>query len=70
MSCSICRKYVRLPYRPQVQIGSGAGIFNQRVQIDLFQYKELWIMLIIDEATRYKAATSVMCKDFQGVTAS
>ncbi|CAE7220811.1 unnamed protein product, partial [Symbiodinium sp. CCMP2456] len=68
MSCAICRKYVRLPNRLQVQIGAGAGIFNHRVQIDLFQYKEVWILLIIDEATRYKAATSVMSKDFQEVT--
>ena len=68
MSCSICRKYVRLPNRPQVQIGAGAGIFNHRVQIDLFQYKEVWILLVIDEATRYKAATAVMSKDFQEVT--
>ena len=68
MSCSICRKYVRLPNRPQVQIGAGAGIFNARVQIDLFQYREVWILLIIDEATRYKAATSVISKDFQEVT--
>ena len=68
MSCAICRKYVRLPNRSQVQVGSGSGIFNHRVQIDLFQYKEVWILLIIDEATRYKAATSVMSKDFQEVT--
>ena len=68
MSCSICRKYVRLPNRPQVRIGAGAGIFNMRVQIDLFQYREVWILLIIDEATRYKAATSVMSKDFNEVT--
>ncbi|OLQ01786.1 hypothetical protein AK812_SmicGene15471 [Symbiodinium microadriaticum] len=59
MSCSICRKYVRLPNRPQTKVGAHAGIFNHRVQLDLFQYKEVWIMLVICEATRYKAATPV-----------
>ena len=59
MSCSICRKYVRLPNRPQVKIGAHAGVFNHRVQLDLFQYKETWILLVICEATRYKAAISV-----------
>ena len=68
MSCSICRKYVRLPNRPQVKIGAGAGIFNFRVQADLFEYKKMWILLIIDEATRFKAATSLMSKDFAEIT--
>ncbi|OLP96718.1 Acyl-CoA-binding domain-containing protein 6 [Symbiodinium microadriaticum] len=68
MSCSICRKYVRLPNRPQVKIGAGAGIFNHRIQADLFEYKKVWILLIIDEATRFKAATSVMSKDFAEIT--
>ena len=56
MSCSICRKHVRLPNRPQIKIGAGASSFNLRVQADLFMYKEKWILLMIDEATRYKAA--------------
>ena len=68
MSCSICRKYVRLPNRPQVKIGAGAGIFNHRIQADLFEYKKVWILLIIDETTRFKAATSVMSKDFAEIT--
>ena len=59
MSCSICRKYVRLPNRPQVKIGSSAGTFNYRIQMDLFQYKETWVLLVICEATRLKAATAV-----------
>ena len=59
MSCSICRKYVRMPNRPQVKIGSNAGTFNYRVQMDLFQYKETWVLLVICEATRLKAATAV-----------
>ena len=65
MSCSICRKYVRLPNRPQIKIGSGASSFNLRVQVDLFQYKGQWILLMIDEATRYKAASTVSSREHQ-----
>ena len=65
MSCSICRKYVRLPNRPQVKIGSAASSFNHRVQIDLFMHKENWILLNIDEATRYKTATAVKSREHQ-----
>ena len=59
MSCSVCRKYVRLPNRPQVKSGGGASSFNLRVQADLFMFKEQWILLMVDEATRYKAAGPV-----------
>ena len=65
MSCSICRKYVRLPNRPQIKIGAGASSFNLRVQADLFMYKEQWILLMIDEATRYKAAGQVKSREHQ-----
>ena len=65
MSCSICRKYVRMPNRPQVKIGSNAGAFNRRVQLDLFQYREVWILLLVDEATRYKVATDVDNREYQ-----
>ena len=65
MSCSICRKYVRVPNRPQVKIGSKAGAFNHRVQLDLFQYREVWILLLVDEATRYKVATDVDNREYQ-----
>ncbi|CAE6953860.1 scn4aa [Symbiodinium sp. CCMP2592] len=54
VSCAICRKYVPLPNRPQVKLGSSAGVFNAQLQADLFMCKEIWILLIIDEATRYK----------------
>ena len=64
MSCSICRKYVRMPNRPQVKIGSHAGSFNQRVQLDLFQYQEVWILLLVDEATRFKVATDVESREY------
>ena len=64
MSCSICRKYVRMPNRPQVKIGANAGAFNQRVQLDLFQYQEVWILLMVDEATRFKVATDVENREY------
>ncbi|CAE7420861.1 RE2 [Symbiodinium natans] len=63
MNCSICRKHVRLPNRPQVKIGSNAAAFNMRVQIDLYMYKETWILLMVDEATRYKAAAAVKSRE-------
>ena len=63
MNCSICRKHVRLPPRPQVKIGSQASSFNSRVQCDLFQYKETWVLLMVDEATRYKAAMAVSSRE-------
>ena len=68
MSCAICRKYVRLPNRPQVKLGASAGVFNARIQADLFVYKEVWLLLIIDEATRYKVASSINSRDFAEIT--
>ncbi|CAE7553108.1 RE1, partial [Symbiodinium sp. CCMP2456] len=65
MICSICRKYVRLPDRPQIKIGSAASSFNHRVQIDLFMHKDTWILLNVDEATRYKTATAVKSREHQ-----
>ena len=65
MSCSVCRKYVRLPNRPQVKIGSAASSFNHRVQVDLFTHKETWILLNVDEATRYKTAMAVKSREHQ-----
>ena len=62
-SCAICSKYVRLPSRPQVKLGSSAGVFNARLQADLFMCKEIWILLIIDEAARCKAASWRNSKD-------
>ena len=52
-SCAICRKYVRLPARPQMR-ARGASIFNQTLQLDLFYWETHWFMLLIDEATRFK----------------
>ena len=67
MNCSICRKHVRLPPRPQVKIGSQSSSFNSRVQCDLFQYKETWILLMVDEATRYKAAMAVSSREHNDI---
>ena len=64
VSCSICRKYVRVPNRPQVKIGANAGAFNQRVQLDLFQYQEVWILLMVDGATRFKVATDAENREY------
>ena len=51
--CAICRKYVRLPNRPQLR-AKGAHVFNETVQMDLFYWESTWFMLLIDEATRFK----------------
>ena len=34
--CVVCRKFVRLPNRPQVRAG-GATVFNDTIQLDLFR---------------------------------
>ncbi|CAE7557756.1 RE2, partial [Symbiodinium sp. CCMP2456] len=65
MSCSICRKYARLPNRLQIKIGSAASSFNRRVQIDLFMHKDTWILLNVDEATHYKTAAAVKSREHQ-----
>ena len=57
-SCTICRKYVRLPNRPQYKT-TGVRSFGDAVQIDLFKFEERWFLLMIDEATRYKVADVV-----------
>ena len=56
MKCEICRRYVRLPNRPQHKLNN-AGTFNQCLQLDLFKIWGSWVLLIVDEATRYKVAT-------------
>ena len=65
MACSICRKHVRLPNRPQVKSGAGSAAFNDCVQADLFHYKQAWIMLMVDECTRYEAAIMVKRREHQ-----
>ena len=56
--CPICRKYVRLPNRPQMR-ARGANIFNEAVQLDLFFWESNTYQILIDEATRFKACNVV-----------
>ena len=56
--CAICRKYVRLPNRPQVR-ARGASSFNESVLMDLFMWENTWFMLLCDEATRFKMCTTI-----------
>eukprot|EP00435_Cladocopium_sp_Y103_P071812 s194_g38.t1 len=53
LSCSVCRKYIRLPNRPQMRSRCIAN-FNDVIQIDLFKFEGSWHMIMIDEATRFK----------------
>lgn len=64
MKCQICRRYVRLPNRPQTKVHN-AGNFNQVIQADLFKLFGTWILLMVDEATRYKVAVSTLGRDAQ-----
>ena len=57
-SCAVCRKYVRLPNRPQTR-ANGAVIFNDKIQMDLFNWESTWFMLIVDEATRFKMCGTI-----------
>ena len=66
-SCAVCRKFVRLPNRPQVKVGN-SNVFNDRVQMDLFQYAGKWICLLVDESTRYKIAFLLMDKGWKEIT--
>ena len=56
--CAVCRKYIRLPNRPQTRTG-GAHIFNEAIQIDLFNLDSTWFLLMLDEATRFKTCSVV-----------
>ena len=58
--CSICRKFTRLPHRPQTRVG-GATAFGDTIQIDIFHLQDILYLLMIDEATRYK-----MCQVLPG----
>lgn len=64
MKCQICRCYVRLPNRPQTKV-SNAGTFNHCVQADLFMLWGTWILILVDEATRYKVAVATQGRDAQ-----
>ena len=56
--CAVCRKYVRLPNRPQLRIGSAIS-FNESCQIDVFHLNNQWFIIIIEEATRYKICDKI-----------
>ena len=60
--CHICRKFARLPHRPQMRVG-GAISFGDTLQIDLFFLflQDTTYLLMIDEATRFK-----MCRVLPG----
>ena len=64
MKCEICRRYVRLPNRPQLKIHN-AGTFNQCVQADLFKIWGDWVLVLVDEATRYKIAVTTQTRESQ-----
>ena len=54
--CVVCRKFIRLPNRPQVRAG-GATVFNDTIQLDLFVLDGTTYMLVLDEATRFKTCS-------------
>ena len=62
--CAICRKYVRLPNRPQTR-ARGANYFNENVQMDLFKWEDTWFMLLIDEASRFKVCCTIDGQDYE-----
>jgi transposase InsO family protein len=64
MKCQICRRYVRLPNRPQTKVNN-AGTFNHCVQADLFKLWGTWIFVLVDEATRYKVAVTTESRESQ-----
>ena len=58
-SCSTCKKFQKPSPRPVVGF-SKADDFNQTVSVDLHELKSnLWCLHIVDEFTRYSAATLV-----------
>jgi hypothetical protein len=54
--CVVCRKFIRLPNRPQVRAG-GSTVFNDTIQLDLFVLDGTTYMLVMDEATRFKTCS-------------
>ncbi|CAL1138133.1 unnamed protein product [Cladocopium goreaui] len=62
LSCPICRKYIRLPNRPQLR-SRCITHFNVVIQIDLFKFDDLWHMIMVDEATRFKLCDVIEGQD-------
>ena len=62
-SCEICQKYKRAPLKPVVGLPL-ADRFNQVVCMDLKEYihNKVWILHLIDGATRYSAACLITTK--------
>ena len=56
--CVVCRKFVRLPNRPQLR-AKGAVALNDEIQIDIFHWEGHRFLLVVDVATRYKAASVI-----------
>lgn len=56
--CAVCRKFVRLPNRPQLR-AKGAVALNDEIQLDIFHWEGHRFLLVVDVATRYKAASII-----------
>ena len=61
--CEICQKFKHPPSRPVVGLPLAAN-FNQVVCMDLKEYihNKVWILHLIDAATRYSAACLIKTK--------
>eukprot|EP00435_Cladocopium_sp_Y103_P023123 s172_g5.t1 len=66
-SCRICRRFARAGRRPQSRGADLSISFNEVVQIDLFTYGGQLYLLTIDEATRYKIATTCHIREMKHV---
>lgn len=62
-NCQICLRFKKAPLRPVVGLPLG-NRFNHTVCMDLkeFIHNEVWILHLIDAATRYSAATLIKTK--------
>ena len=64
--CVVCRKYVRLPNRPQLRVG-GSTYFGETLQIDIFMWEGNNFLLMIDEATRFKTCVMIEAQDSEAI---
>ena len=60
--CSICRRYSRLPSRPQSKT-SLAAHFGDEVEVDIFYLFNKTFFLMIDSATRYKVVFELTSRE-------
>ena len=63
-SCRMCRRLARSGRRPQYRGADLSMAFNE---IDLFNYGGQLYLLTIDEATRYKIATTCQSRELKHV---